>query len=137
MWREGARSHWKSPFSSTVRGAVAQSSHFKISMKALGLLFSKIFTKGLMKPPSHPLSLAQSLRPYDCQLVQTGADCGRRLPIVMETKARAQHSATPRHMVDVTSLGSKSQTPLQPSTHTHIHTQTHTHTCAHAHRHTF
>lgn len=77
-------------------------------MKALGPLFSKIFTKGLMELPFHPLSLAQSLGPYDRQLVQTGADCGRRLPIAMETKARAQHSATPRHVVDVTSLGSKS-----------------------------
>ena len=75
--------------------------------------------------PSRPLSLAQSLWPHDCQLVQREADFRRRLPIVMETKAGAQHPAAPRNIAHVLLLGSKSSGP-PPAQHAHTYTHTHT-----------
>lgn len=95
----------------------------EISMEGLVLLFSEIFIKDLVEPHSNPLRLAQSRGPCDDQLVQREADWGRRLPIAMETKARAQHSAAPRHRVDCCLWVPSPQTALPPSTHAHTHTQ--------------
>lgn len=91
-----------------MRGEVAQSCHLQDLHGGAGAFLLQDINRGSHGAPSHPLSLAQSPWPYVCQLVQRGADCRRKLPIAMETKAGSQHPAAPRHIANVPLLGSKS-----------------------------